>query len=76
MSKFRIGILGFGTVGSGVFNVLRENHDEILSKTGIDFEIVSILDLDHEKIISVAKDKKMIAKDIDDLINTSDVGLN
>ena len=58
MSKFRIGILGFGTVGSGVFNVLRENHDEILSKTGIDFEIVSILDLDHEKIISVAKDKK------------------
>ena len=75
MSKFRIGILGFGTVGSGVFNVLRENHDEILSKTGIDFEIVSILDLDHEKIISVAKDKKMIAKDIDDLINTSDVVL-
>lgn len=75
MSKFKIGILGFGTVGSGVFNVLRENHDEIFAKTGIDFEIVSILDLDHEKIISAAGDKKLIAKDIDDLINGSDVVL-
>ena len=75
MSKFKIGILGFGTVGSGVFNVLRENHDEILAKTGINFEIVSILDLDHEKIISVAGDEKLIAKDIDDLINMSDVVL-
>ena len=50
MSKFKIGILGFGTVGSGVFNVLRENHDEILAKTGIDFEIVSILTLTMKKL--------------------------
>ena len=75
MSKFKIGVLGFGTVGSGVFHVLQENHDEILAKTGIDFEITSILDLDHEKVVNVAKEKKLIAKDIDDLINASDVVL-
>ena len=49
MSKFKIGILGFGTVGS-VYNVLLENHDEILAKTGIDFEIVSILTLTMKKL--------------------------
>ena len=33
MSDFKIGILGFGTVGSGVFNVLKENNNEIRAKT-------------------------------------------
>lgn len=75
MSTFKIGILGFGTVGSGVFKVLQSNHEEILEKTGIDFKINSILDIDSNKVNSITGDKKLIANDLKDLIASSDVVL-
>ncbi len=41
----KIALLGFGTVGSGVAEVLTTNGELIKSKTGIEFEIKYILDL-------------------------------
>ncbi|MBR3575963.1 MAG: homoserine dehydrogenase, partial [Clostridia bacterium] len=43
MSK--VAILGFGTVGSGVYEVLRTNAKEITRKTGKEFDIKYILDI-------------------------------
>ena len=38
-------VLGYGTVGSGVVEVINVNHDSILKKTGIDLNVKYILDL-------------------------------
>ena len=73
MSDFKIGILGFGTVGSGVFNVLKENNNEIRAKTGIDFKITSILDLDQEKVTLITNDPSLLASNIDEVIQKCDV---
>lgn len=42
MSRIGIGICGLGTVGSGSFNLLRANRDEMSRKTGVSFEIVQV----------------------------------
>ncbi len=37
----KVGILGLGTVGGGVVNVLRKNADSIKRRTGVKVKVVS-----------------------------------
>ena len=46
MKAIRVGLLGIGTVGSGVFNVLRRNQQEIQRRAGRGIEIAMVADLD------------------------------
>ena len=62
----QVAILGYGTVGSGVYEVLKTNRDSIKEKTGDEIHVKYVLDLrdfpgdpveevlvhDYEKIIS------------------------
>lgn len=41
----KIGLIGFGTVGSGVYNLLKNNGNIILDRTGVKAEIKTICDL-------------------------------
>ena len=43
--SFNVAVLGFGTVGSGVAEVLSMNRDSIARKTGKDIVLKHILDL-------------------------------
>ena len=47
--KIRIGIAGLGTVGSGVVNLLHNNKEEILRRTGFEIAIVAISATDENK---------------------------
>ncbi len=64
-----VALLGFGTVGSGVAEVLTDNRKLIESKTGIDFEVKYILDLrefpDHPLGDRVVHDINIILSDPD-----------
>ena len=64
-----VALLGFGTVGSGVAEVLTENKQLIKNRTGIDFEIKYILDLrefpDHPLGNRVVHDISVILSDPD-----------
>jgi len=44
--KIRVGIAGFGTVGSGVAKIILENADAIETRTGIRLELAKVVDLD------------------------------
>ena len=35
MKKIKVGILGYGTVGSGTHEILIRNHDLIQKRTGV-----------------------------------------
>ena len=39
MEPIKVGLLGFGTVGSGTFTVLRRNQEEIKRRAGRGIEI-------------------------------------
>ena len=42
MQKLGVGLVGLGTVGSGVFNLLADNAEEISRKTGRQINIVQV----------------------------------
>ncbi len=46
MKPIQVGLLGIGTVGSGTFNVLRRNQEEIKRRAGRGIEITMVADLD------------------------------
>ena len=46
MKSIQVGLLGIGTVGSGVFNVLQRNQTEIQRRAGRGIEISMVADLD------------------------------
>ena len=46
MEPIKVGLLGTGTVGSGTFNVLKRNQEEIKRRAGRGIEITMVADLD------------------------------
>ena len=49
MPSIKVAILGFGTVGEGVYRILQEKRDEIKKSTGFTVDVVSILVKDKAK---------------------------
>jgi homoserine dehydrogenase len=46
MRKISVGIIGFGTIGSGVVKILQDNGDIIKKRLGVIVEVTKIADLD------------------------------
>lgn len=46
MKPIQVGLLGIGTVGSGTYNVLKRNQEEIKRRAGRGIEITMVADLD------------------------------
>jgi homoserine dehydrogenase len=63
MKNIQVGLLGIGTVGSGVFTVLQRNFDEIQRRAGQGIEITMVADLDTARAKSVVGDKVQVVSD-------------
>jgi homoserine dehydrogenase len=46
----RVGLLGFGTIGSSVYRLVQKEHDSILEGTGVDLQVAKILEINPAKI--------------------------
>jgi homoserine dehydrogenase len=46
----RVGLLGFGTIGSSVYALIQKEHDQILEGTGVDLQVAKVLEIDHSKV--------------------------
>ena len=53
MKAIQVGLLGIGTVGSGVYNVLNRNQAEIRRRAGRGIEIAMVADLDTARARSL-----------------------
>lgn len=56
MEPIKVGLLGFGTVGSGTFNVLRRNQEEISRRAGRGIEITRVAVRNPAKVQQVLGD--------------------
>lgn len=65
-----IAILGFGVVGSGVYEVIRKNSESIAKKAGEEIDIKYILDI---RDFSNHKESNLFVKDFDIILNDDDV---
>ena len=63
MKSIKVGLLGIGTVGGGVFNVLKRNHDEILRRAGIGIEIAVVADLDTARATALVGPSVQVVAD-------------
>jgi homoserine dehydrogenase len=73
MKPIQVGLLGIGTVGSGTFNVLERNQDEIRRRAGRGIEITMVADLDTERARSVVGDKAKVVGDAREVIANPDI---
>lgn len=46
----RVGLLGFGTIGSSVYRLIRKEHDQILEGTGVDLQVAKVLEIDPGRV--------------------------
>ena len=65
--------MGIGTVGSGTFNVLERNQDEIRRRAGRGIEITMVADLDTERAKSVVGDKVKVVADAREVIANPEI---
>jgi len=65
----RIGLLGCGTVGSGVVKLLEQNRTAIEAKTGSSIVIARVLELDRQKCLGLGLDESIITSQIDTILD-------
>jgi homoserine dehydrogenase len=73
ISRVGIGILGFGTVGSGVVRLLLRNADVLGRRVGIPLELVKVADVDIRRDRGVALPPGVLTTDATEVINHPDV---
>ncbi len=73
MKPIQAGLLGIGTVGSGVFNVLQRNQSEIIRRAGRGIEVTMVADLDTARAESVVGDAAQVVSDARAVIANPDI---
>lgn len=74
MKEIKIGLIGFGTVGSGTAQVLLEQADRLQRKIGAVIRLVKVADI---KVDSLPADFShiVLTKDVDEIINDKDIDI-
>jgi homoserine dehydrogenase len=75
MKPIQVGLLGIGTVGSGVFNVLARNQNEIQRRAGRGIEITMVADLDTARAQAVVGANVKVVKDARAIIANPDIDI-
>ena len=73
MKPIQVGLLGIGTVGSGTFNVLQRNQEEIRRRAGRGIEIAMVADLDTTRAKQVVGDAVQVVGDARAIIANPDI---
>lgn len=74
-SRVGIGIIGFGTVGSGVVKLLLRNHDVLARRIGLPIELIKVADLDIRRDRGVALPPAVLTDDASQVITHPDVDI-
>ena len=74
MQAINIGLLGLGTVGGGVAEVLRDNQAEIARRLGREINITAVCDLNAERAAQLCPQAEWVANPID-LVQRADVNI-
>ena len=73
MKAIQVGLLGIGTVGSGTFNVLQRNQEEIKRRAGRGIEITMVADLDTARAQQIVGPGVKVVGDAREVIANPDI---
>ncbi len=71
----RVGLIGLGTVGSGVATLLRERRREIRERTGADLELTCACDLRRGRARACGLPPRLFTTDADKLLGRDDLDI-
>lgn len=75
MKPIQVGLLGIGTVGSGTFNVLQRNQEEIRRRAGRGIQITMVADLDVARARAVVGEGVTVVGDAREVIANPDIDI-
>jgi len=75
MKPIQVGLLGIGTVGSGTFQVLQRNQEEIRRRAGRGIEIAMVSRRDIARAKSVVGDQAQVVADAREIIANPDIDI-
>ncbi|MFZ6749762.1 homoserine dehydrogenase [Undibacterium sp. Ren11W] len=75
MKPIKVGLLGIGTVGSGTFNVLKRNQEEIMRRAGRAIEITMVADLNVERARELTHGECEVVNDANLVVNHPDIDI-
>ena len=75
MQPIRVGLLGIGTVGSGTWDVLNRNADEIRRRAGRAIQITHVADQDLARAKKITGGKARLSEDAFELVRSKDVDI-
>ncbi|WP_069363647.1 homoserine dehydrogenase [Salisediminibacterium beveridgei] len=71
--KMMIGLLGFGTVGTGVLQIVRDHQDKLVHQVGCPIEISRILVNDLDKDRGIHVEEGMLTLNADDILEDPEI---
>jgi len=75
MNEIKVGLLGFGTVGSGVVRIFHRNLELIEKRLGASLKLTRIADLDIERDRGVAVDAGILTTDPRQVVDNPDIDI-
>lgn len=75
MNPIKVGLLGIGTVGSGTFDVLQRNQEEIRRRAGRGIEITMVADLNTERARELTGGKVQVVADAREVVAHPDIDI-
>lgn len=75
MDPVNVGLIGAGTVGTGVYRLLKENGELIKRRTGLDIRLKKIADIEPDRKREVRIPKRLFTTDAYDLINDDSIDI-
>ncbi len=70
-----VGIIGFGTVGTGTVKVLLENSELIKKRTGLDLKLIKIADLDIKRNRGVRVPQGILTDDVSQVLENPSIDI-
>ncbi|MGW8273069.1 MAG: homoserine dehydrogenase [Thermodesulfovibrionales bacterium] len=75
MTTVKVGIIGFGTVGTGTAKIILGSADVIAARTGIRLALKRVADLDTTRDRGVPLAKGILVSDVDAVINDPEISI-
>ena len=75
MKPIQVGLLGIGTVGSGTFEVLKRNQEEIQRRAGRPIQVTMVADLDTARAQEIVGSAVKVVNDARQVIANPDIDI-
>jgi homoserine dehydrogenase len=75
MKKIAVGLIGFGTIGTGFARLLQENKDLLSERVGAEIHLKRIADIDIVKSRGIEIDSALLTTDASDILTDTDISI-